>query len=261
MIKAFKFTNNYFFFQVYLAKWQGHTVSYSHLANKAYAADFKHGLTMLAKFQPSRYVTQLIGYCKDQYVTEYHPLRSADNLESLLEQREYQQYNTIGIRYMLCINYVEIIHFLHSTPEGARVMCDSNDINKTLNQFLITNDFRLVANDLDALPLINNTRGLRAIKCGHRELYGDFIAPEQQWPYDDQEFSDAKMPGYNEKTDIWKIPDLCEYFLGTVSGSDPLRFKLFKIHQNCKDVKPEKRPSANEVLNEYITAQEDFDLF
>ena len=68
------------------------------------------------------------------------------------------------------------------------------------------------------------------------------------------------MPPYDEKTDIWKIPDVCENLIGSVSGSDPLRFKLFKINQSCKQTKASDRPTAAEVLSEYRRIQEEFDL-
>ena len=214
---------------------------------------------MLITYQPSPLVTQLIGHCKDKHVTEYHQFTSANHVEEILSSPLYDQYNTINTRYSLCVNYIRIVEFLHTHPQGTRVMCDSNDVDKTLQQFLLTDDFKLVLNDLDALPLVNKSKKER-IKCGHRELFGDFVAPEQLWPHLDQEFNNGEMPGYDEKTDIWKIPDVCEYLFGHVLGSDPVRFKLFKIDQACKNTNPEKRPNATEVLDEYIKAQEEFDL-
>ena len=214
---------------------------------------------MLINYQPSPYVTQLIGYCKDAHITEYHQFTSADHIEEILANPLYEQYNTINIRFSLCVNYIQIIEFLHTHPAGTRVMCDSNDVEKTMQQFLLTDDLKLVLNDMDALPLVNKTKGLK-IKCGHKEIYGDFVAPEQLWPHLDREFKDEEMPPYDEKTDIWKIPDVCEYLFGNVLGSDPIRFKLFKVDQGCKNQKPEKRPNATEVLEEYVKAQEEFDL-
>lgn len=143
---------------------------------------------------------------------------------------------------------------------GTRVMCDSNDVTKTLQQFLLTDDFQLVLNDLDALPRVNKSAG-QLIKCGHRELFGDFVAPEQLWPYPERDFDDHTMPPYDEKTDIWKIPDVCEALLGRgIIGTDPIRFKLFRIDQACKNTDPAKRPNATQVLDEYLKAQEEYDL-
>ena len=130
------------------------------------------------------------------------------------------------------------------------VMCDSNDLEKTLSQYLLSDDLRLVVNDLDALPEVDNEHNL-LIRCGHKQLFGDFVAPEQLWPYEDEEFSDVDMPSYDEKIDIWKIPDVCHYFLNDTTGAESLHFHLFKIHKQCKSNDPQKRPTAKEVLEKY----------
>ena len=229
-----------------------------------YAKDFAHGLKMLASLQPASYVTQFIGRCKDTYVTEFHPLGSPENLNDLLASERYQAYDTLQTRFGLCVNYAKIINFLHSSPDGPRVMCDSNDLQKTLSQFLLTSSLNLVANDLDALPLVSRLKdslgGAMGIKCGHRQLYGDFVAPEQLWPFEDTPFNDSLMLGYDEKTDIWKIPDVCEYFLGQVKGSDSLRFSLFEVYNRCKSVNPSLRPTAQDVLSKLVDVQQLFDL-
>ena len=123
----------------------------------------------------------------------------------------------------------------------------------------MTSNFSLLVNDLDALPKVNRTKG-QLIKCGHRQLHGDFVAPEQLWSRDDVAFNDAEMPGYDEKIDIWKIPDVCEHFLGNVPGADNLRFHLFKIHKQCKHMDPQQRPSAQDVVTEYERIQDEFEL-
>ena len=155
--------------------------------------------------------------------------------------------------------YVEILKNLHNSPIGTRVLCDSNDLIKTLSQFLLTMDFRLIVNDLDALPLVNATANVK-IKCGHREIHGDFAAPEQLWPYEDQPFDDARMPSYDEKVDIWKIPDICQHFLSSHSEGRVLLFHLFKIHKKCKLENPSMRPSADQVLEQYKQVWIDFGL-
>ena len=131
-------------------------------------------------------------------------------------------------------------------------MCDSNSLEKTLSQFLLTSDFHLVANDLDALPEADPARGL-LVKCGHRQLSGDFVAPEQLWPFGDAgaPFSDDAMPGYDEKTDIWKIPEVTRFLMGQVPGGDLVHFHLFQIHEGCKREDPRLRPSALQVLEAY----------
>uniref|UniRef100_A0A1A8JQU9 Protein O-mannose kinase n=1 Tax=Nothobranchius kuhntae TaxID=321403 RepID=A0A1A8JQU9_NOTKU len=239
--------------KVYLAEWTGHKVALSKLASLDYLEDFLHGLSMLQALQGSL-VVQLVGFCLEDYsiVTQHHPHGSLLNLEHVFRQQQYQQYNTWSLRLRLATDYVTILHYLHNSPAGRRVMCDSNSLEKTLSQFLLTNDFHVVVNDLDALPEVNWSRGL-LVKCGHRELTGDFVAPEQLWPVrnDGTLFSDDSMPAYDEKTDIWKIPDVTQFILGRAPEGELVRFHLFQIHNDCKKEDPKLRPSALDVLKVY----------
>lgn len=222
----------------------------SKLSSLDYLDDFLHGLSMLEALQ-GPWVVQLVGYCLEDniLVTEHHPLGSLINLESVLAQEQHQQHNTWQVRLRLAMDYVSILHYLHNSPAGGRVMCDSNSLEKTLSQFLLTSDFHLVVNDVDALPEVDPSRGL-LVKCGHRELTGNFIAPEQLWPFRNEgiPFSDDLMPAYDERTDIWKIPDLTWFLMGRVPGGDLVHFHLFQIHEKCKKEDPNLRPSALDVL-------------
>ncbi|XP_014850441.1 PREDICTED: protein O-mannose kinase [Poecilia mexicana] len=239
--------------KVYLAEWRGHKVALSELASLEYREDFLHGLSMLLDLQ-GPHVVQLVGFCleDDIIVTQHHPHGSLLNLEDVLAQQKYQHLNTWHLRLRLATDYVSILHYLHNSPAGRRVMCDSNSLEKTLSQVLLTNDFHLVVNDLDALPEVDASKGA-LVKCGSRELTGDFVAPEQLWPFRDsgQPFSDDLMPSYNEKTDIWKIPDLTQFIMGRTPSGDLVHFHLFQIHKQCKDVDPKLRPSALDVLKAY----------
>lgn len=188
-------------------------------------------------------------------VTGYHKHGSADRLDELLERPELSQFNTLETRFQLCIDYVKILQFLHNSPLGVRVMCDTNDLTKTLSQYLITNDFQLVVNDLDALPEVKAEKG-ELIKCGHRELFSDFVAPEQLWPYgDSRPFNDEEMPSYDEMIDIWRIPNVVDKLLGRVHNSNYARRLLLGIHESCKQEDPEERPSATEVLEVFLNVQ------
>lgn len=214
--------------------------------------DFLHGLRMLKLLQ-SKHVVTLLGFCEDDstILTEYHPLGSLSNLEEALSLPRYQSINTWQHRLQLALDYVGIINFLHNSPLGTLVMCDSSDLPKTLSQYLLTANFSIVLNDLDALPLVNHSSGA-LVKCGHRELRGDFVAPEQLWPYgEDVPFQDDLMPVYDEKIDIWKIPDVSSFLLGHVEGSDMVRFHLFDIHKACKSQTPAERPTAQNILDTY----------
>ena len=118
--------------QVHRARWNGYYVVLNNLINPKYKDDFLHGLKMLINFQPDQHVTQLLGYCRNTFVTQYYPFGSAINLESLFQTGEYAKYNTINKRFQFCLHYVEIIAFLHNSPVGTRVMCDSNDLRKNI---------------------------------------------------------------------------------------------------------------------------------
>lgn len=236
-----------------MAEWKGQKVAVSTLTSLDYLEDFLHGLLMLEALQ-GPLVVQLVGSCPEEHilVTEHHPLGSLLNLEQVLVQEAYQKRDTWQLRLQLAQDYVSIIHFLHNSPVGQRVMCDSNSLEKTLSQFLLTVDLSMVVNDVEALPEVDSSRGL-LVKCGHRELTGDFVAPEQLWPnyLAQKPFSDQLMPGYDEKTDIWKIPEVTRFLIGGVPGGDLVHFHLFHIYQQCKKEEPERRPSALEILNAY----------
>lgn len=239
--------------KVYLAEWRGQKVALSRLSSLNYLEDFLHGLSMLQALQ-SPQVVELVGFCLEEHIilTEHHPFGSLLNLDDVLEKEQHQQHNNWEMRLRLAIDYVTILHYLHNSPVGRRVMCDSNSLEKTLSQFLLTNDFHLVVNDLDALPEVDMSRNL-SVKCGHRELTGDFVAPEQLWPFrnNGKPFSDNLMPEYDEKTDIWKIPDVTWFLMGKVPGGDLVHFHLFQIHEKCKKKDPTDRPSAFDVLKVY----------
>ncbi|KFU86208.1 Protein kinase-like SgK196, partial [Chaetura pelagica] len=238
--------------KAFLSEWKENKVVLSQLTNSELKEDFLHGLKMLKALQ-SKHVVRLLGYCEQQFtiLTEYHPLGSLRGLNETLHIPRYKGMNTWHRRFMLAIEYVGIIRYLHSSPLGTLVMCDSNDLDKVLSQYLLTSDFHILVNDLDALPLVNKSAG-RLVKCGHRELQGEFVAPEQRWPYGEEVlFEDDLMPPYDEKTDIWKIPDVSNFVLGHVEGSDIVRLHLFDIHAACKKKDPAERPSAQEVLDTY----------
>ncbi|XP_035672549.1 protein O-mannose kinase-like [Branchiostoma floridae] len=240
--------------QVYKATWRGHTVVYSNLTQQAFLQDFLHGVQMLRKMQQTSHVVQLVGSCHTTLLTEYHRLGSAENIETILDSEEFSNFSNVRARFDMAMSYLEAIHFLHNSPVGTRVMCDSNDLLKTLSQFLISEDLKLVLNDLDALPEVNPEAQL-FVKCGSREIKSDFVAPEQLWPFENETFDDSRMPSYDEKTDIWKIPTVVDYLLGNVNGSDVVRLHLFKVHQQCKNRDPKQRPSAKVLLEEYKRAR------
>lgn len=238
---------------VFKAFWKNYTLALNIAARKEYYPDFRHGKSMIMALQPNPHFIQLIGTCGIRYLTEYHPLTSADNFLSYITSTQYKHFDSLELRYQLCLDYVHIVALLHNSPIGTRVLCDSNDPKKTLSQFLLRSDFRLIINDMDALPEVNHTAN-QLIKCGHREIGGDFVAPEQLWPYPYKNFTDEEMPPYDEKTDIWKIPNICNHFLGSMTEAIPIKLRLLHVHSQCKEEDPKLRPTAREVASEYKKA-------
>ena len=174
---------------------------------------------------------------------------------TLLEQPKLSFYNTIETRLNLSVDYVKIINFLHNSPIGVRVMCDSGNIRKTLSQFLINDDFHLIVNDLDNLPEVNREEG-KLIKCVGFQETRTFTAPEQKWPYATKPFRFKLMPPYDEKTDIWKTPNVVNKLLGHVEGSSYVKSQLREVMDRCHKIDPQQRPAANEVLKELLRVQQ-----
>jgi len=237
---------------VYKATWTEFFLAYSKLNNPHYLNDFKCGLHMLKLFQPSPFVVQLVGFCEAENVilTEYHKNGNAVNITQMSACN-------LKFRLKLCLNYALLLEYLHNSPSGTRVMCDSNDLVKLLSQLLVTDNLTLILNDLDALPEVDHKQNL-SVKCGHQQLTGTFVAPEQLWPFSSP-FIDNKMPSYDEKTDIWKAASVCEHFLGDVPNSDMARYHLFSLHKSCKNANPERRPTASQLVKGYMKAIEELD--
>ena len=248
--------NIFYSLQVKKGVWQDHEVAVSFLKHQSYLSDFLHGLTMLQLYaeEPGHRengVVQLIGWCLDSLqviVTEMYPLGAASGVHNVL-RGNFPGQDSVLVRFRMCINFVQILNMLHTHLAGPRVLCDANDPEKALSQFLLTDNLSLVLNDMDALPLVDRESG-QLIKCGHRELQGDFVAPEQRWHLD-EDYDDSKMTHYDEKVDIWKIPDICNFLINDVQGASRVQLLLFEIHLKCKQTEPSKRPCAKDVLTFY----------
>uniref|UniRef100_A0A9L0R8R8 Serine-threonine/tyrosine-protein kinase catalytic domain-containing protein n=1 Tax=Equus caballus TaxID=9796 RepID=A0A9L0R8R8_HORSE len=202
--------------QVFLSEQKEGKVALSQFTSLELKDDFLQGLQMLKSLQ-SQHVVTLLGCCEEDntVLTEYHHLGALSNLEETLNLSKYQNVNTWQHRLQLAMDCVSIINYLHHRPLGTLVMCHSSDLSKMLSQCLPTRNFSIVVEDLDALPLPN--RSSRVLV----ELHGDFVAPEQLWPYgEDMPFHDDLMPSYDEKIDIRKILDVFSVLLGRIEGSD-----------------------------------------
>ncbi|XP_072032793.1 protein O-mannose kinase-like [Amphiura filiformis] len=207
--------------KVYLASWKEYNVSLVRLHHKDWISQllFSSQANNMQQFQPSPFVTQFLGFCPSfpALVTEYHRFGSLDNINRILKE---QNEDNVATRFRISLDYVKIINFLHSSPTGTHVMCDSSNLNKTLSQFLVTSDLHVVVNDLDMLP----------------------VTPH--------------MAHFDEKTDIWKIPAVVEYLMGNGFYGRHVVFMLSKLHQKCRSIDPKLRPTAAEVLKGYLDVQQ-----
>ncbi|EGD73150.1 hypothetical protein PTSG_04862 [Salpingoeca rosetta] len=134
--------------------------------------DFKMGKDNLDAIGPHPLIIRPIGHCNDppMLVFPLYRLGSALNVNAVAAQVE----DALELRLQLVEDYASILVHLHhqASSNGAFVMCDADSVGKLLSQFLISDDYRLILNDVDALPLATPTH---KIKCGHRELSGDFV--------------------------------------------------------------------------------------
>lgn len=260
-IKLKKMINSGMAKEIHLAKWNGNTLVYSipNRSNPERLTDFKHNQQMLEQLQ-SKNVVQLVGQCDDAILTEYHP---TGTLGDLIESEEYERFNLID-RIKLALRYVEIVSYLHDSPAGTRVMCDSNRVKGTVKQYLVTNTNDLVINDLDDLKLVEDGK-MEGRVCSHADylynrrdiLIEKFLAPEQ-YRFNAtaitnlESYSEDELPSLNEKIDIYKIPAITGYILGTVAGHTSVMEKMAPIHAMCLNRNPKLRPSAGVIHNAYL---------
>ncbi|XP_062577444.1 protein O-mannose kinase-like [Saccostrea cucullata] len=243
--------------EVGIGKWNGYDVvikkmrryHYGRLSHK----EFEHGVQILKDFSSQSEILQLVGKCNQTIVTEYHALADATNLEKHMEQ--YKLYDNISTRFQLCIDFVHIMTIFHS-GQGGKVYahCDGNEVLILLWQFLLTDDFRLVISDVDALvdfEILNGVAKKKVCPVESRNYSVPFNAPEQHWPYKEEPFNISRMPPYDEKIDIWKIPHVCKIFLHHEYIKAIVLPHLLTIHNKCKNKNPKDRPKATEILQVY----------
>lgn len=179
------------------------------------------------------------------------------------------------------------MNVLHHGPLGTRVMCDANWLEKFLSQLLVmgrftnrprrrhalptlasfflsfflqvSDDGRVLLNDVDAIPQANRSAGL-LVKCGHQQLkHHPYIAPEQEWPFKGKAFKDADMPGYDEKIDIWRVPETVAALLkirpSASKPADPARARIVAwvaaLSTRCRARRPADRPDIVELQREW----------
>ena len=176
-------------------------------------------------------------------------------LDKLLRRPGLFHYNNIQTRFQLCVDYVRVLAYLHDSPIGVRVMCDTPFLEKLLDQYLITDDFHLVVNDVDGLEEVTK-QGACHKRPANDSLQSPMEMESQGLPTAIEPLNFQLRPAYDEKIDIWKIPWVVEKLLGSVKWSSFAKSELQEIMEKCHAVDPRQRPSASEVLQEMLRVQE-----
>ena len=175
----------------------------------------------------------------------YYKHGSTRTVGRLLQKPEFSHFNNIQTRFQLLVDYVKIMNYMHNSSIGVRVMCDSFTIDQLLSQYLITDDFHLVVNDLDHAT---DARQVDGILCNEfAKEANSWFAPEQKG------LSESDT---DEKVEIWKIPVIAQRLLSDVDGSSFVKSKLEKVMTRCQATNPQQRPTANEVLQELLRVQQ-----
>lgn len=243
----------------YQAEWKGYEVVYGKIHDENVAINSNAILAL----SPHPNLLYPIGYCEEQRAVVFsidqwrdtHSVGSVSELNIILAQTGCDNWM---VRFQLCLDYIRILYHLHTEPSGPYVFCNSHSLDLILSQFLISADLRMLLVNYDNLPQVrigtSNTNALA--KCSQSELKNDFVAPEQKWPLNKLKvFNSDEQPGYNEKTDVWKIPDVARVLLGADSlktaENGHIVDYLVAVHQKCKRINPDERPAISDVLKEY----------
>lgn len=216
---------------------------------------FNQYLESMIDLQQTGVVAQLIGVCEEpawpEVVLQYHSLGSLLSVSQLP--------NDLDLRWRVVMSYLDVVNKLHTqVPRSPRVLCDASRTEITLSQFLLTDDFQVVLNDVDELIAASQDGTVRCncniIRGGSEieENMGCLVPPEQ------------KQCGlgifYTEKIDIWKIPDITKAILGESEEATDVWNKLYRIHQECKLDEPLARPEIGIVVDKYLEVQQQFNI-
>ena len=203
----------------------------------------------LVELSPSNNVLQPLGHCQDTNTivfSSYEPLLGPlQELDMILQKQDCDNWL---IRFYISMSFVNLLIHLHSK---SYVMCSSSSLGELLSHLQINTDLEVILANFDNLLRFAPD----GITCSQRELRDEFVAPEQRWPFNQVKvFNIKEQPRYGSKTDIWKIPDITEWIMGSGSSSkdtkEVLQYLTF-VHKKCKLDKAEDRPTALEVLSEY----------
>lgn len=165
------------------------------------------------------------------------------------------------LRIFFCAYFCAHIDVDSILVVNIRYRNNTADIIQTnILQFLLTDDFRVVLNDVDELIAASSDGKVRCncniIRGGSEfsdgEGMGCLVPPEQK--------KCGTNVFYTEKIDIWKIPDITAAILGESVDSLNLWNHLYHIHQECKLDDPTLRPPIEYVVAKYREVQHQFQI-
>lgn len=215
---------------------------------------FNQYLDSMVELQQTGIVAQLIGMCEEpawpEVVLQYHSLGSLLTVSQLPD--------ILSLRWRIIMSYLDVVEKLHNrVPRSPRVLCDASRTEITLSQFLLTDDFRVVLNDVDELIAAGNDGKVRCncnIIRGGSEYgpagsgnTGCLVPPEQK--------QCGTNVFYTEKIDIWKIPDITRAIIGDSPEALKVWDNLHRLHQECKQDNPDMRPPIEYVVDKYRQLQ------
>lgn len=216
---------------------------------------FNQYLDSMVELQQTGIVAQLIGMCDEpawpEVVLQYHSLGSLLTVSQLPD--------SIPLRWRIIMSYLDVVEKLHNrVPRSPRVLCDASRTEITLSQFLLTDDFRVVLNDVDELIAAgadgkvrcncNIIRGGSEYGSGGSGNTGCLVPPEQK--------QCGTNVFYTEKIDIWKIPDITKAILGESDEANKVWDELHRVHQECKQDNAHLRPPIEYIVDKYRKLQE-----
>ena len=228
------------------AEWNSFRLVYSQ-AVEDFPIDLESVWTTATQLAPHQNILYPVGSCADTNTLVYgvnEDLYPLSQLDTLLERTGCDNWM---VRFKLAIQYVSLLQYLHLHPSGPYVLCNSHSLDTLLSQFSLSRHLQLLLVNFENLP-----GGHDAVVCSRKELHGDFVAPEQTWPYGEYRlFNPDEQPGYYYTSDIWKVPDVTKWLLGTSQESINILNYLATIHRRCKSTDYTWRPSAKEIVTEY----------
>ena len=232
-----------------MGEWSNFQVLFTQL-NKKPDQNFsrmKGAIAAMQELTPHSNLLYPIGFCASTGMIVFGMAEQVNHLTDLDNVLSTMGCNHWIVRFKLMIDYARVLNYLHQHSSGPYILCNSNSIDHLLSQFIVSEHLELLLANFDNIP-----RSDLPVVCSHKELKGDFVAPEQKWPYSRfKMFNVDEQPGYFSSSDIWKVPDVANAIMGDSKESQKVLNYLLALHLKCKNPNHLHRPSAKEILSEY----------